>query len=298
MRRLASSLGVLLLFAIAPVRLARAGRCETGLNDTPRCTCPDLGALLNPGSRDPLCHKGNCHVACRPGWTPVLYDLDQPFPLDSAMSSFTLTASNSRQCPGLKKQLPFGGKLVGCWGPLESDGCRAFQTPFQGQCISVPPFTLDGTCNDQCKGVTTGLLGIGNAGNGAYRVCPPRDDATSCRATNFGGAEEFHFQTGGLCVSGGCQEGETVPGTDACQSGWGASYFGFRFHVPPGHYDWKTGTFKVMLNQKRPTCGALAACLGPRAQWVFTMVGTPEPGSTLPCFTTGSSTCNPDGCFQ
>jgi hypothetical protein len=271
-------------------RPALAGRCESGLGDLPRCTCPDFHQLLQePGS----------HVACRPGWTPVIYDLGGQFPLDSASSSFTLTASNSTECPGLVKTgVPFRGKILGCWGPLEKDGCRAFQTPFQGQCLSIDPFTLGGTCNDKCKNLTTGLLGIGNAGNGAYRVCPPENPSVSCRATNFAGDEQFRFQTGGLCVTGGCQEGEVVPGSDGCQSGWGASYFGFRFHVPPGHYDWPSGAFKVMLNQKRPTCGALYDCLGPRAQWVITMVGVPEPGAQLPCFGTDGGTCNPEGCFK
>jgi len=298
MRQLGFLVPVLLLLALAPARIARAGRCETGLNDAPRCTCPDLEALLSPSATDPLCTKGNCHVACRPGWTPVVYDLDQPFPLDSAMSSFTLTASNSTECRGLTKTLPFAGRIIGCWGPLENDGCRAFQTPFQGQCVSVPPFTLGDSCSDKCKNVTTGLLGIGNAGNGAYRVCPPMDPEKSCRATNLAGDEQFRFQTGGLCVSSGCQDGEDVPGDDACQSGWGASYFGFRFRVPPGHYDWKSGAFKVMLNQKRPTCGALADCLGRQAQWVFTMVGTPAPGQTLPCFSAAGDACNPGTCFK
>jgi hypothetical protein len=277
-----------LLLALAPVRVARAGRCESGLGDVPRCTCPDYAELLAAPASP---------VKCRPGWTPVVYDLDQPFPLDSATSSFTLKATNSKECPGLMKELPFRGKLLGCWSPLE-DGCRAFQTPFEAQCLSIDPFTLEGTCSAKCASLHTGLLGMGNAGNGAYRVCAPRDATASCRGTNLSGEERFRFQTGGLCVSSGCQEEETVPGTDGCQSGWGATYFGFAFHVPPGHYDWQTGAFKVMTNQKRPTCGALADCLGPKAQWVFTTVGTPAAGYAPPCFTTDPNPCNPAGCFH
>ena len=63
---------------------------------------------------------------------------------------------------------------------------------------------------------------------------------------------------------------------------------------PPGFYHWKTGSFDLEVTDGKATCGSLGKCLGRpgnRHPWTLRIVGTPRPGSKVPCL--GSDACSP-----
>lgn len=269
---------------------AAAGRCQSKLTGGVRCQCPDFAALLaDPTSR----------IRCPRGWTPVVYDLGRPFAPDGSTSHLTLRAARRSLCAGIEQDEPFGGKILGCWSPLRR-GCRTFKVAFGGVCLRFGPVVLGPPCTGACAGAEIGnVVAVGNAGSASFRVCPPKDPATSCRATSHRGMELFRFQTGGLCTTYGCNG--DVPGDSACIGGWGATYWGFGKHPkgsPRGWYDWRSGGFKVVNVQRRPACGKLRECLGRRtAPWSFLTVGNPAPGYLPPCLSAEPNPCNPDRCF-
>ena len=294
MSRIAVAFALLALVAVRPWP-AVAGRCNpgAGLGGELLCSCPNYDQVLPTESSIRV---------CPPGWTTVVYDMDKPFPPDGTMSNWAVTG-NSTSCPAYQGNIRIRGQLVGCWSPQDHAGCREFKTPFEGQCFSLDSTPLGGSCSGSCASVETGFLAIGNAGSGSYRVCPPVDPSTSCRAVGLGGKPpgKFRFQTGGWCLTGGCTTGDpTVPG-GACRTGWGATYFGSAFGVPQGWYDWKTGTFKVETNMVRGVCGRVRDCLGDRVAGVMTAVGVPEVSPIFgkpPCIpgTKPGDPCNPADC--
>jgi len=140
-------------------------------------------------------------------------------------------------------------------------------------------------------------VAIGTSGSAAFFACPPADETVSCRASAVGTADLFRFQTGGLCNTYECRSNQPPP-PDACETDWGATYWGFR-HNPPGWYDWASGGFKLIVTTRRASCGKLRDCLGTRTNpWTFTTIGNPAPGFLPPCMSNQSSLCNPTSCFQ
>lgn len=290
-RRLSITILALVLAAgsLAP-RIARAARCEAGLTNGAHCTCPDYASLLtDPGF--PL-------MKCDPGWTPVVYTLGGSFAPDGSTSSATIRgrAKNS-PCAGLEKDVPMSGNIVLCWSPVLPNGCREFRSPFNGVCLDIESQPLGlGCTTPECQAVTTGQLAIGTSGSAAFFACPPTDPATSCRANGVGTEGLFRFQTGGLCNTFECIAGQPTP--DACETDWGATYWGFR-HNPPGYYDWASGGFKLIVTTRRASCGRLRTCLGTRTNpWTFTTIGNPAPGFLPPCIGGAASACSPAACFQ
>ena len=290
MSMLRSALVVFGIVAVLAAPAARASRCHSGLTNGPHCQCPDYSTLVNaPGS----------HVKCRPGWTPVTYDLDHPFAPEGVSSHMTIRAGDLSQCPNLEKDVPLHGILIGCWSKPLYNGCRKFRVTFNGLCLDADEEPLGAGCNGDCATFTTGQLAIGTAGSATFQVCPPLDPNTSCRSTNTGGGDEFRFQTGGLCDTYDCEAHQ--PGTEACAQDWGASYWGFDRVAdnPPGSYDWLTGGFRVSVQQRRQTCGKMQGCLGfTTPAWTVVLAANPAAGFTPPCIPNGGGNpCQPSACI-
>jgi hypothetical protein len=281
-------LGVLILGASRAY--AADSRCADGqLAGGLHCGCPDVVAEIAQGL-----------ITCPKGFVPVVYDLGQPFPPDSATSSFTMEGSVRSKCEGLEKKVGVTGQLVVCWGP-EDRGCRQMSVPYNSFCIETEDTPLGAGCDASCANVSTNIIAIMDAGAAHFHVCPPAPNPSApCRATSNGGDELFRFQPGGFCVTDEC-DGASSPGPNACVGAWGATYLGFGNRgagVPKGWYDWASGAFKVNYRGRRPVCGALGNCLGNRGHWTGTFVATPSPASPNlpPCLTKAGDTCNPSAC--
>src|SRR5690242_13390294 len=87
-------------------------------------------------------------------------------------------------------------------------------------------------------------------------------------------------------------------GPDTCTTDWGATLFGYSRGTvgkasPPGFYHWKSGSFDLEVTDGKPSCGTLGQCLGSGYQspWTIRIVGTPRPGSKVPCL--GADACSP-----
>jgi hypothetical protein len=168
-------------------------------------------------------------------------------------------------------------------------------------------------CSGACSSVRTGEIAISTAGAADRFICPPTDPVT-CRSTRNGGRQQFRLWIGGLCATNGCEindpsnPADDSPGPDTCTSEWGATLFGYsRGRVgkesPRGFYHWKSATFDLEVTDGRSTCGTLGQCLGQQGKlvpWTLRIVGTPRPGSKVPCLP--SDPCSPlpandPGCF-
>ena len=287
----ALALGVLVLGA-SPAYPADS-RCAVGqLAGGLHCGCPDIVGEINQ-------HL----ITCPQGFVPVVYDLGNPFPPDSAISSFlNMEGSVHSKCEGLEKKVGVTGQLVVCWGP-EDRGCRQMSVPYNSFCIETEDTKLGTGCAGSCADVSTNIIAIMDAGAAHFHVCPPAPNPTAlCRATSNGGDELFRFQPGGFCVTDECDgASSSADAPNACVGAWGATYLGFpnRGHnVPSGWYDWASGAFKVNYRGRRPVCGALGDCLGNTGHWTGTFVATPSPASPNPppCLTKAGDTCNPSAC--
>ncbi len=282
--------------ALALPRIAAAGRCTTSLiSGGFYCgTCPDPTTLPNP---------------CGPGEEEVIFDLDKPFGYDGTLtSSVTIRATANSPCgAGFEKTEKVDGYMVACWGPPDAQsGCRTIRTPNNGNlCLRIDDEQLGcGAPGDACNMVRTGQIAISNAGAADRFICPPKDE-TTCRSTRGDGqTEQFQLWIGGLCSTNGCEitnpemPDEQSPGPDTCTTDWGATLFGYsRGEVgkasPPGFYHWKSGTFDLEVTDGKPTCGTLGQCIGAgyRSPWTLRIVGTPRPGSKVPCL--GADACSP-----
>ena len=265
----ALALGVLVLGA-SPAYPADS-RCAVGqLAGGLHCGCPDIVGEINQGK-----------ITCPQGFVPVVYDLGNPFPPDSAISSFlNMEGSVHSQCAGLEKKVGVTGQLVVCWGP-EDRGCRQMSVPYNSFCIETEDTTLGAGCDASCANVSTNIVAIMDAGAAHFHVCPPSANPSApCRATSNGGEELFRFQPGGFCVTDECDgASSSADAPNACVGAWGATYLGFGNRgagVPKGWYDWASGAFKVNYRGRRPVCGALGDCLGNRGHWTGTFVATPS----------------------
>ena len=279
---------IALLIGVSPAYPADS-RCADGqLAGGLHCGCPDIVGEIKQGL-----------ITCPQGFLPVVYDLGNPFPPDSAISSFlNMEGSVNSKCAGLEKKVGVTGQLVVCWGP-EDRGCRQMSVPYNSFCIDTENTTLGAGCDASCANVSTNIVAIMDAGAAHFHVCPPLNPATSCRSTSNGGEELFRFQPGGFCVTDEC-DGASSPPPDACVGAWGATYLGFGGHgTPKGWYDWASGAFKVDYRGRRPVCGALGDCLGGSGHWTGTFVATPSPASPNPppCLTKAGDTCNPSACM-
>jgi hypothetical protein len=273
-------------------RPARAGRCSTGLiSGGEHCgECPDPTTLPKP---------------CPEGEELVIYDLDKPFGFDgTTTSSVTIRAADKSPCgPDFAKQEPVDGYMVACWGPPDDRGCRELHTPNNGyMCLRIADEPLG--CSGECADVRTGQIAISTAGAADRFICPPTDPVT-CRSTRGSGEERFRLWIGGLCSTNGCEindpgtPADDAPDADTCTSEWGATLFGYSRGragkaSPPGFYHWKTGTFSLEVTDGKSTCGSLGECLGRpgnRHPWTLRIVGTPRPGSKVPCL--GGDVCSP-----
>ncbi len=285
------------VMALALPRIAAAGRCSTGLiSGGFYCgTCPDPTTLPNP---------------CGPGEEEVIFDLDKPFGYDgTSTSSVTIRATANSPCgAGFEKTEKVDGYMVACWGPPDAQsGCRTIRTPNNGNlCLRIDDEQLGcGAPGDACNMVRTGQIAISNAGAADRWICPPKDE-TTCRSTRGDGQQEqFRLWVGGFCSTNGCEipvpgtPADDIPGPDTCVSQWGATLFGYSRGTtgrasPPGFYHWKSGTFDLEVTGGKPTCGTLGQCLGRsgnRNPWTLRIVGTPRPGSKVPCL--GADACSP-----
>jgi hypothetical protein len=294
--RLAVRTAIVVAFAAALAFVSasdsHASRCSTGLiSGGAHCgECPDPTTLPNP---------------CGPGEELVIYDLDKPFGFDgTSTSSVIIRASDHSPCgDNFEQQEAVDGYMVACWGPPDGDGCREIHTPNNGyMCLRIKDDPLN--CPGECGTVRTGQIAISSAGAADRFICPPKDPNT-CRSTRGSGEERFRLWIGGLCSTNGCQVNDptnraddTVDG-DTCTSEWGATLFGYSRGKmgqasPPGFYHWKTGSFDLEVTDGKSTCGTLGKCLGRpgnRHPWTLRIVGTPRPGSKLPCL--GSDACSP-----
>ncbi|TMA82207.1 MAG: hypothetical protein E6J72_03400 [Deltaproteobacteria bacterium] len=280
------------VIAVALPRIAAAGRCTTGLiSGGFHCgTCPDPTQLPSP---------------CGPDEEEVIFDLDKPFGFDgTTTSSVTMRAAAKSPCgAGFEKTEAVDGYMIGCWGPPDDKGCRALRTPSNGNmCLRINDEPLG--CPGDCATVRTGQIAISNAGGADRQICPPKDE-TTCRSTRGDGeTEQFQLWIGGLCSTNGCEitnpemPDEQSPGPDTCTTDWGATLFGYSRGTvgkasPPGFYHWKSGTFDLEVTDGKPSCGLLGQCLGAgfRSPWTLRIVGTPRPGSNVPCL--GADVCSP-----
>jgi hypothetical protein len=292
MSRVLAVLGLLVVAWPAAANRCTPGELAGGLH----CSCPDIASEIANGTI--TCPIGP-HLTPE---KPVLYDLDKPFPPDSAISSFlNLVASPRSECAGLQHPVAVKGQLVVCWGPLV-DGCRTMSVPYNSFCIDTADEQLDplGTaCHDPtCQAASTHFISIMNAGAAHFQVCPPLNEQTSCRSTSAGGIELYRFQPGGFCATNMCDG--TSPGPDTCVRQWGATFLGFGGHeTARGHYDWASGAFRVDYKGRRPMCGDIQTCLGSSGHWTGTFIATPSPQSPNPppCLTTAGDTCNPGVCM-
>jgi hypothetical protein len=285
--------------ALAPAAPVSAGRCQSGLGGGLHCgACPDEATIQNLAQ-----------TKCQPGWLPVIYDLDKPFFADNSTSNAIIRSTPNSLCPGLEKTVPMSGYIVGCWSPPNSDGCREFKIINNGTwCLEIGGGPLGADC-PACADVSTDQISIVNAGAADHKVCPPHNegmdpgDPQYCRARRSLVAKseaKFRLWAGGFCSTNSC-EGDQ-PGADTCVSQWGATYFGYNRPpsngLPPGWFDWKTGSFKVVAGNGKATCGKLGECLGEgrTAPWTLTVVATPRPTQSLPCLRDSTNPCDPAGC--
>ncbi len=90
--------------ALLTARTAAAGRCQSVVGFTGGLHC-GLDSDLSPAHAEQACTEAaiaNLPLKCEPGWTQVIYDLDQPFPLDPSATSFaTVRATPVSDCAGM-----------------------------------------------------------------------------------------------------------------------------------------------------------------------------------------------------
>jgi hypothetical protein len=195
------------------------------------------------------------------------------------------------------------GYIVACWSPPERNGCREVKFHTAATCLHLDHQLLGAGCGAadgvDCSTVSTEQVALAMPGTADRLVCPPDDPASSCRATRPSGVREtFQLLYGGFCVTSNCDNpgvapvGHPEPGP-TCVSQWGQTNLGYnrpagRGINAPGWYDWKTGSFKVDVTTRMPTCGALGDCLGRisaerTANWDLSLVAVPRPGQQVPC---------------
>jgi len=323
-RTLPGSLALALVGALLAPRAARAvrdlrgDRCGSVNGGGIHCgDCPRDDQAIND-------YVKNLINQCDPRDTQVIYDLDHPFPADPnhPTSSVVIRANPVSPCANMTDttpplpdeatgalKVPINGIAVGCWSPPDKDGCRVVKFLNGGSmCMHIADERLGSGCTGECANVSTEQIAISTAGAAEHFVCPPRDEATSCRSQRSPGGhgrEKFRLWFGGFCATNGCADpgGSPTPDDDTCVAGWGATYLGYAVGksrpLGPGWYDWKSGAFKVDYRNGKTTCGTLGACLGEGNgnPWDLSIVATPRPGQIPPCLG-GQSVCNPTACFQ
>jgi len=304
------------------------------LGGTGGCTEASLATL-------PL-YKGTGQ--CRPGDTEVIYDLGTAFPdngvpgdhdVAGTTSFMTLRAKDDSACahmvdtvdpkpcpdpqecpdpmapqPEGALKVPITGYIVGCWSPIDHDGCRDLAVYTKSMCLHVQDEKLGAGCTQaddvDCPNVSAEQIGIDVPGAKNRRLCPPPDPATSCRGTGRNGDPRLRFWIGGVCTTNNCANPGTAPEVDdekTCKVSWGATKLGY--NVPPtkginqpGWYDWKTGAFKVEVSSPKPSCGDLGKCLGERTNTFYDLrlVAVPRAGQSPPCMG-DTNACTAPGCF-
>ena len=302
-----------------------ASRCKSVNGFTGGLHC-GLDSDTHPANENQACTEAaieNLPLKCAPGDIRVIYDLDKPFPLDATHTSYlTIRAAPNSPCAAMTDtipplsgeggaiKVPVTGFVVGCWSPPDKDGCRMMKVLNGGSmCLHAGHEPLGPGCTDpKCVDVSTEQIAISNAGAADHYVCPPRDPATSCRATRGSGEERFRLWIGGFCATNGCADPGVDPKVDddTCVAQWGATYLGYNRPAgkginEPGNYDWGTGAFKLDYTNGKATCGTLGTCLGKaagkRAQWDLSLIGVPRASTPPPCLADPNSSCNPTGCI-
>lgn len=299
------------LLVRAALALAAAASLSVATTaDAARCSSGTLSGGLHCGCPDPAALAARCNDASEGGrlsgpWTPVIYDLDKPFPPDATTSFVTLRASPRAPCVGMgngsgaKTVAIRGGYVVGCWSTPDKNGCRTVKVlNDSSMCLDIESVPLGPGCGGACDTVETGQIALSNAGAADRLVCPPIDPALSCRSTRRAHEETFRLWIGGLCATAGCDAGQVEP--DTCTSQWGATQWGYNRgssrDLGPGWYDWKSGAFKLGWVGRRNGCGPLGTCLGSKSFWDQVIVGTPQAGSSPPCLGDPSNPCNGASC--
>jgi hypothetical protein len=225
-------------------------------------------------------------------------------------------------CPGSSVQ-PEGsvkvnvrGYIVGCWGPMKSNGCRAVKFYTGATCLHLDHQLLGTGCTSEpgldCPNVSTEQIAIAMPGTADHLVCTPVDPTNSCRATRPSGIlEQFKLLYGGFCTTSNCEDPGVAPKAipepgPTCVSQWGQTALGYdnpagRGINSPGWYDWKTGSFKVDITTRMATCGALGDCLGRingsrrTESWDLSVVAVPRPNQAVPCI---GDACDAAGCSK
>ena len=312
--RCALLVGLVAALGIPALTLAGDERCASRIGFTGGVHC-GLDSDPSPPHPSQACTEAaiaNLPQKCDPGWTRVIYDLDQPFPPDPThpVSTVTIRASQFSACAAMpEKTLPMTGFAVGCWSPADKDGCRIVKFLNGGSmCLHIPHEPLGAGCSAECADVSTEQIAISTAGAADHFVCPPIDAAVSCRSQrspNRTGRrkEKFRLWVGGFCATNGCEDpgGNPTVGPDTCVAGWGATYFGYavgKSHpLGPGWYDWASGAFKVDYRNGKATCGTLGACIGAGQgnPWDLSIVGVPRSSTPPPCLS-GAGRCNAARC--
>ncbi len=283
--------------------------------------------------------------SCRPGDTTVIYDIGGPFPdngvpFDQANVAgkeafLTIRAGDGSACahmvdtedpkvcpdpalcpdpmspqPEGAIKVPLKGFAIGCWSPLDHNGCRDLALYTKSVCLHAQHQLLGPGCTQadgvDCPNVSVEQIAMDVPGTKARRVCPPPDPSNSCRASRGKiGSLGMKVWFGAFCATNNCANSGTAPDVDpvnTCEVQWGATKPGYNiapFHGinEPGWYDWKTGAFKLDSSRGKPTCGELGKCLGERTgkDWDLRIVAVPRPGQAVPCL--GNPLCDAPGCF-
>ena len=209
--------------------------------------------------------------ACRPGETMVIYDLTTPFPDNGLPGDHAVAGTTSYAiirataaspcahmvdtvdpkpcpdpllCPDPGSPQPEGavkvlvrGYIVGCWGPVKRNGCRAVKFYNAATCLHLDHQFLGSGCgmngDVDCSTVSTEQIALDMPGTADRFVCPPTDPSNSCRATRPAGQlESFQLLYGGFCTTSNCENPGVAPTAvpepgPTCVSQWGQTALGY-----------------------------------------------------------------------